>query len=254
MINTSFIQKNFPKGKVTVVHGRPATGKTSLGVSMALCLAKENRCPMYFSMEMSKEKLIERFSAQAGAELPADVLNNIFINDAPALHVCDIRKALEEANADFVIIDYLQLMEGEGCNSRSEELQRIKEELNVIATETNIPVVVLSQLSRSQVEDFNNITEFPDHEDDFEQEEDKDAYTIDEDGNVTITDSEWGVRNCLFRKRTDVKSIYVPDSVDEIGILAFNECPNLKIVRVKNLQMLKATGLGEHVIVATNPK
>ena len=251
MINTNYIQKNFPKGKLSVVHGRPAAGKTSLAVSLALSLASEGHHPIYFSMEMSKEMLAQRLVAQMGAEVLTDIWENILVNDTPTLKVSDIRKIVADQNIDFIIIDYLQLMACEGCSSRTEEQVQIKNELKVLASELDIPVVVLSQLSRSQVEAFNELTEYPDHEDDFEQEGDKDAYTIDEDGNVTITDSVDEIRNCLFRKRTDIKRVYIPDHIEAVGILAFDECPNLKIVRINNLELLKASGLGENVIVIT---
>lgn len=251
MINTNFIQKNFSKGKLSIVHGRPAAGKTSMAVSLALTLASEDHHPIYFSMEMSKETLAQRFAAQMGAEVPTDAWANILINDSPSLKVKDIRDAIDGLNVDFIIIDYLQLMTCDGCNSRTEEQEQIKSELNVLASELDIPVVVLSQMSRSQLEAFSELKEFPDYEDDFEQEDDKDAYTIDEDGNVTITDSVDEIRNCLFINRTDIKSVYIPDHIEAVGILAFNNCHNLKIVRVNNLDLLKASGLGENVIVIT---
>lgn len=46
-------------------------------------------------------------------------------------------------------------------------------------------------------------------------------------------------------------SVYVPDHIESVGILAFDECPNLKIIRVNNLELLNASGLGENVIVIT---
>lgn len=251
MINTNFIQKNFPKGKLSVLHGRPAAGKTSMAVSLALTLASESHHPIYFSMEMSREMLAKRFVAQMGTEVPADVWANIIVNDTPSLKVSDIREAIDGLSVDFIIIDYLQLMTCEGCSSREKEQEQIKNELKALASELGIPVVVLSQLSRSQVEAFRELTEYPDYEDDFEQEGDKEAYTIDEDGNVTITDSVDEIRNCLFINRTDIKSVYIPDHIEAVGILAFNNCHNLKIVRVKNLDLLKASGLGENVIVIT---
>lgn len=249
MINTNFIQKNFPKGKLSVVHGRPSAGKTSMAVSLALELAGKGRHPFFFSMEMSKEMLAKEFVAQMGAEVPADIWANILINDTPSLKVSDIRETVANQNIDFIIIDYLQLMTCEGYNSRAEEQEQIKDELKVLASELDIPVVVLSQMSRSQLEAFSELKEFPDYEDDFEQKDDKDAYTIDKDGNVTITDSVDEIRNCLFRKRTDIKSVYIPDHIESVGILAFDECPNLKIVRINNIELLKASGLSENVIV-----
>ena len=251
MINTNFIQKNFPKGKLSVVHGRPAAGKTSMAVSLALTLASESHHPIYFSMEMSREMLAKRFVAQMETEVPADVWANIIVNDTPSLKISDIREAIDGLSVDFIIIDYLQLMAHEGGSSREEEQEQIKCELKALAYELGIPVVVLSQMSRSQLEAFSELKEFPDYEDDFEQEDDKDAYTIDEDGNVTITDSVDEIRNCLFRKRTDIKSVYIPAHIESVGILAFDECTNLKLVRVNNLDLLKASGLGENVIVIT---
>lgn len=199
-MNTNFIQKNFPKGKLSVVHGRPAVGKTLMAVSLVLELAGKGQHPIYFSMEMSKETLAQRFAAQMGAEVPTDAWANILINDSPSLKVKDIREAIDGLNVDFIIIDYLQLMTCEGCSSREEDQEQIKDELKALASELDIPVVVLSQMIRSQVEAFSELTECPDHEDDFEQEGDKDAYTIDEDGNVTITDSVDEIRNLSTAK------------------------------------------------------
>lgn len=154
MINTNYIQKNFPKGKLSVVHGRPAAGKTSLAVSLALSLASEGHHPIYFSMEMSKEMLAQRLVAQMGAEVLTDIWENILVNDTPTLKVSDIRKIVADQNIDFIIIDYLQLMACEGCSSRTEEQVQIKNELKVLASELDIPVVVLSQMSKVQEEEL----------------------------------------------------------------------------------------------------
>ena len=129
MINTNFIQRNFPKGKLSVVHGRPAVGKTSMAVSLAQALARDGHHPIYFSMEMSKEMLAKRFAAQMGAEVPTDVWANILINDTPSVKISDIRDAIDGLSVDFIIIDYLQLMTCEGCSSRTEEQVHIKNEL-----------------------------------------------------------------------------------------------------------------------------
>lgn len=243
MINTNYIQKDFPKGKLTIVHGRPATGKTSMAISLCQELSSKGNHPIYFSMEMSKEKLVERF----GSEVPSNVL----IDDTPSLKVNDIRKIVANLNVDFIIIDYLQLMTCEGCHSRTEELEQIQNELKALATELDIPIVMLSQMSQSQVEAFSELTDFPFFEDDFEQEGDKDAYTIDENGQVTITDSVDEIRNCLFRKRKDIKSVYIPDHIEAVGILAFDECPNIEFIRVKSIELLNLSGVGKKVIVIT---
>lgn len=148
MMDSSFVQNSFQKGKLTTIHGRPASGKTTMAVSLALALAKDNHRPVYFSMEMSKELLTEKIVTQAANELDLETLGNIFVNDTPMIKVSDIRDELQSNNADFIIIDYLQLMWKGGSKSTKEETQDIKNELKSIAKEFDIPVVVLSQMSR----------------------------------------------------------------------------------------------------------
>ena len=155
MINSSFIQENFPKGKLSVVLGRPAAGKTSMAVSLAQALVSDGNHPIFFSMEMSKEMLVTRFAAHMGSEEPVVVWENTLVNDTPSLKVSDIREAINNVSVDFIIIDYLQLMTCEGCCSREEELGQIKSELKAIASERNIPIVLLSQMSRAQEEKLN---------------------------------------------------------------------------------------------------
>lgn len=154
MMDTSLIQKNFPKGKLTVVHGRPAAGKTTMAVSLALTLAGEDHHPIFFTMEMNKEMLVKRFATQMGDEVSVDVWANILINDTPSLKVSDIREAIDGLNVDFIIIDYLQLMTCEGCISRTEKLEQIKNGLKTLASELDIPIVLFSQMSRTQEEEL----------------------------------------------------------------------------------------------------
>lgn len=150
MINTNLTLNDFPKGKLTVVLGRPVTGKTSMAVALAHELASNGYHPIYFSMEMSKEMLAQRLVAQMGTEVPTDIWGNILINDTPSLKVSDIRTAIADKNVDFIIIDYLQLMTCEGSSSREEEQEQIKNELKALASELDIPVVLLSQMNRAQ--------------------------------------------------------------------------------------------------------
>lgn len=154
MINTNLTPNDFPKGKLTVIHGRPAVGKTSMAVSLALTLASDGHHPIYFSMEMSKEMLAKRFAAQMGADAFIEVSDNLLVNDTPSLKVSDVREAIDGLNVDFIIIDYLQLMTCEGCSSRTEELEQIKSELKALASELDIPVVLLSQMSKAQEEEL----------------------------------------------------------------------------------------------------
>lgn len=155
MINTRYIQENFPKGKLSVVLGRPGAGKTSMAVSLAQVLASEGNHPIFFSMEMNKEMLATRFAAHMGSEDPIGVWANTIVNDTPSLKVGHIRKVIDGINVDSIIIDYLELMTCEGCSSREEELEQIKSELKAIASERDIPIILLSQMNRSQYEKLN---------------------------------------------------------------------------------------------------
>lgn len=154
MINTNFTQNDFPKGKLTVIHGRPAAGKTSMAVLLAYELARDGHHPIYFSMEMNKEMLAQRLAAQMGAEVPTDVWANILINDTPSVKISDIRDAIDGLSVDFIIIDYLQLLTCEGGSSREEEQDQIKSELKALASELDVPVVLLSQMSKAQEEEL----------------------------------------------------------------------------------------------------
>lgn len=64
MISQNFIESNFPKGKLTLVGGRPNIGKTSFAISLAISMAEQNQRVIYFSLEMTKEQLIKRIRLQ----------------------------------------------------------------------------------------------------------------------------------------------------------------------------------------------
>ena len=124
---------------------------------------------------MSKEQLVQRMlSAQSNVELSKiktgnlgesdwpriidgmAVLSeaNIFIDDTPGIKISEIRSKCRrlkiEKGLDLILIDYLQLMEGEGKNeNRQQEIAKISRSLKILAKELDCPVVALSQLSRS---------------------------------------------------------------------------------------------------------
>ena len=128
-----------------------------------------------FSLEMSKDQLVNRILCSeamvdsnkvrtgkleeddwvklAGAIGPLSE-SEIYIDDTPGISVMEIRtkcrKLKMEQGLDLILIDYLQLMEGEGNNeSRQQEIAKISRSLKIIAKELNCPVVALSQLSRA---------------------------------------------------------------------------------------------------------
>lgn len=159
-----------------LVAARPAMGKTAFSLNLVQNAAlKGDASVAVFSLEMSKEQLVQRMlSAQSNVELSKiktgtlgesdwpriidamAVLSeaNIFIDDTPGIKISEIRSKCRrlkiEKGLDLILIDYLQLMEGEGKNeNRQQEIAKISRALKILAKELNCPVVALSQLSRS---------------------------------------------------------------------------------------------------------
>ena len=166
------------KSDLLILAARPAMGKSTMALNLAYNIAsKEKQAVLVFSLEMSKEQLVDRMLAEAAgvdawnirtgnlsdedfeklstamgemAEAP------IFIDDTPGLTVLEMRtKARREAHNQplgLIVVDYLQLMSGSSRNSgdnRVQEVSEISRGLKLIARELNVPVLALSQLSRS---------------------------------------------------------------------------------------------------------
>ncbi len=164
------------KSDLVIIAARPSVGKTSLSVNIAEHIAiKEKKAVAIFSLEMSKEQLIERMlCSQARVNLQrlktgflteqdwpklTEAYSNlfearIFIDDSPDVTLTDIRaksrRMKVEEDVDLIIIDYLQLIRSkERFENRVIEISNITRGLKNLARELNIPVVVLSQLSRA---------------------------------------------------------------------------------------------------------
>lgn len=165
------------RSDLIILAARPAMGKTTLVTNLAYNVATVNKqAVLFFSLEMSKEQLVDRMLADASgvdawnirtgnlsdedfsklseamgemAEAP------IFIDDKPGLSVLEMRtkarRAAHEHPLGLIIVDYLQLMQGSGKNdgNRVQEVSEISRGLKLIAREMNVPVIALSQLSRS---------------------------------------------------------------------------------------------------------
>ena len=159
-----------------LLAARPAMGKTAFSLNLVQNAAlKGDASVAVFSLVMSKEQLVQRMlSAQSNVELSKiktgnlgesdwpriidgmAVLSeaNIFIDDTPGIKISEIRSKCRrlkiEKGLDLILIDYLQLMEGEGKNeNRQQEIAKISRSLKILAKELDCPVVALSQLSRS---------------------------------------------------------------------------------------------------------
>lgn len=166
-----------------LVAARPSMGKTAFVLNIAEHMAfKDNKCVAIFSLEMSKEQLVNRlFSLESRVDAQvlrtgdlkdsdwekliesANVIgkSRLIIDDTPSISISEMRSKCRkfklEHGLDIVIIDYLQLMSGSGrSDSRQQEISDISRSLKAMARELNVPVIALSQLSRA-------VEQRPDH-------------------------------------------------------------------------------------------
>jgi len=166
----------FHPSDLVIIAGRPSMGKTSFALNIAQHVGlTEKRAVAIFSLEMSKELLVQRLlcsEAQVDAQRvrrgftqPKDIerLTNaagllseapIFIDDTPAISTLDMRARARRLKSEYdialVIIDYLQLARcSERSENRQQEISSISRSLKALAKELSIPVIALSQLSRA---------------------------------------------------------------------------------------------------------
>lgn len=168
-----------------LVAARPAMGKTAFVLNIAQHVAfKENKSVAIFSLEMSKEQLVNRlFSLEAQVDSQSLRTGNLkdedwekliesagiigksklIIDDTPGISISELRSKCRkfklEQGLDLIIIDYLQLMTGRvggRSESRQQEISEISRALKGLARELNVPVIALSQLSRA-------VEQRPDH-------------------------------------------------------------------------------------------
>jgi len=173
----SFTQ-GFQKSDLIIIAGRPSMGKTALALNIGLNIIKESNDPvLFFSLEMSKEQLtyrlltnetdISNLRLKTGNLYKDDWLklnqtiktlasSPLFIDDTPNLSIIDIKTKIkkiifEQNNLGLIIIDYLQLMQTSNSQivNRTQEISQITRALKNIAREFNVPIIVLSQLSRN---------------------------------------------------------------------------------------------------------
>ena len=130
---------------LTVIAGRPNSGKSNLVFNIAVNVVQKERVAI-FSLEMSKEYILNNF-------IESNSLNTkIIIEDTPGISVENIIKQCirlkQEENIGLVVIDYLQLISIEDKNSGEQELSNIGLSLKKLAEELKIPILITSQLSR----------------------------------------------------------------------------------------------------------
>jgi len=162
-------------GDLVIVAGRPAMGKTAWALNVAQAAATDHNVPVaIFSLEMSKEQLVQRLLCSLGRidgmnlrrgrlsdsehqhlANAAGHLNSapLWIDDSPAMSVLEMRakarRLKSENNLGLLVIDYMQLMGSSGRHdSRVQEVSEISRGLKALARELEVPVIALSQLSR----------------------------------------------------------------------------------------------------------
>jgi replicative DNA helicase len=167
--------RGFQRGDLIIVAARPSMGKTSLVLNIAQHVAANGRVAGVFSLEMSKEQLFMRLlaseakidnyrlmSGQIGQREYGNITQalellsgaQLFIDDTAGAGVLEMRAKARRLQAehglDLLAVDYIQLMTGRGrFENRTLELASISRSLKGLAKELNVPIVVLSQLSRA---------------------------------------------------------------------------------------------------------
>jgi replicative DNA helicase len=167
--------RGFQRGDLIIVAARPSMGKTSLVLNIAQHVAGGGQVAGFFSLEMSKEQLFMRMlaseakidnyrlmSGQIGQKEYGQITHaletlsdaRLYIDDTAGIGVLEMRakarRLQSEHGLDMLAIDYIQLMTGRGrFENRTLELASISRSLKGLAKELNVPVVVLSQLSRA---------------------------------------------------------------------------------------------------------
>lgn len=167
------------KSDLLILAARPAMGKTTLVTNLAYNVATINKqAVLFFSLEMSKEQLIDRMIADVSgvdswkirtgnlseedfakiSDAMAEMSEApIYIDDTPGVTVLEMRtkarRAAHQQPLGLIIVDYLQLIQGSGSSrsdgNRVQEVSEISRGLKLLARELNVPVIALSQLSRT---------------------------------------------------------------------------------------------------------
>lgn len=165
----------FQRSNLLILASRPGVGKTSLALNISQNIAVKYKRPVgFFSLEMSKEELVDRLLV-AQADIDAWKLKTgkldeedftklsnamgelaeapLYIDDTPAMSILEMRTKARrlqvEVGVDLLIVDYLQLAHSRNLENRVQEVSEISQGLKNLARELKIPVLALSQLSRA---------------------------------------------------------------------------------------------------------
>lgn len=166
--------KGLCRKRLYVLAARPGMGKTSFAMNLALRAAKEGNVTAVFSLEMGKEELLQRAAFSRSAATERDLLLQkedavesaafaaediasmpLYINDTAAIGAAEISRICyalkqEKGSLGLVVVDYLQLISGSGNKNATREqvVSEISRRMKLLAKELDVPVLLLSQLSR----------------------------------------------------------------------------------------------------------
>lgn len=164
----------FQPSDLIILAARPSVGKTALALNISIAAAEAGKKVLFFSLEMGKEQLGLRMMAIKGRidtmrflsgkldaedfDRASDAINKlsslgINVDDNPSASTQYIRSTIKrymrDEGVDLVVIDYLQLMEGDKSLPREQQISEISRRLKGSAKEFNIPIIALSQLNRA---------------------------------------------------------------------------------------------------------
>jgi len=203
---------------LTVLAARPSFGKTSLALNIARNAALiQKACVAIFSLEMSREAVAQRLLAsESGVNSrlvrlgrfgerdemrimeASGVLSEapIYIDDSPQLRILDIRSKARrlhfERGLDLIIIDYLQLIQGDGKNeTRVQEMSNITRSLKMLARELDVPMLAVSQLSRGVESRPSHVPQLADLRESGSIEQDADIVLFIYRDDMYYTAEEW---------------------------------------------------------------
>ncbi len=179
-IETGFIElddmmNGLQNGEMIIVAARPSMGKTAFAMNVVEHIAADGRLPAaVFSLEMSKQQLAQRMLCSRGGidahklrkgmlqaheyQKLASVVGElakapIWVDDTPGLTILDLRAKARRLKLQHdikcIMIDYMQLMDNPGVESRQQQISEISRGIKAVARELSIPVICLSQLNRS---------------------------------------------------------------------------------------------------------
>ena len=233
------------RSDLIVLAARPSLGKTSLALNIARNAAiNQKACVALCSLEMSREAVVQRLLAsESGVDSrkvrlgrfgekdeikimeASGVLSEapIYIDDSPQLRALDIRSKARrlhfERNIDLIIVDYLQLIQGDGKNeTRVQEISKITRALKTLARELNVPILAVSQLSRAVEWRASHVPQLADLRESGSIEQDADVVLFIYRDDMYFSAEDWS-------KVHDIEKEPYPRSIADINIAKHRNGP-----------------------------